>query len=519
MRWMFSINNWIQLLLVVGIVVVANLWSARHFTRLDLTKEGQYSLEMSTRALVWKLDKPLYAKVFFTQGLQSPYNNHEEILIDKLEELQAYSQGWMKIERSDPTNRSELVAQAQGFGIEAINYRYKSKNSAELKKVYMGMVLVYGDRQETLPAITRIETLEYDIARALRSLLSPERDKPVIGLSSGHDEPSIINGKGPLEALRMRLEENYTVKDAPLGTGTPLPEDLDMLWVIGPQRALGVQAQYQIDQFLMRGGSLGLFLTNTKPNLRTLRVDSVFHGLEGMLGHYGVQVHRDTLIDRVYNGEMAFPVRQGNVVRQVSINHPLILKAPTLNTTLPVMNGMESLMSPFSSSVALLEPLPVDVEGEIWASTSEESGRVEGLTTINPQAFSVKALGEVTGSVPVLVQLNGTWTSYFADKDSVGTSAKKITQGAPARLVVGGSADMVANNLPFMLNLADWMVDDPDLIDIRAKIIQLPQMERIGTEKERLYKAGNLLFGTFVIAFIGIFRLLFRKRKAQEGEE
>ena len=48
--------------------------------------------------------------------------------------------------------------------------------------------------------------------------------------------PAFINGKGPLEALRMRLEENYTVKDAPLGTDAPLPEDLDMLWVVGPQR-------------------------------------------------------------------------------------------------------------------------------------------------------------------------------------------------------------------------------------------------------------------------------------------
>ena len=514
MRWSFSLNNWLQLFLVIGIVVVANLWSSKHFTRLDLTKEGQYSLEMSTRALVWKIEKPLYAKVFFTQGLQSPYNNHEEILLDKLEELQAYSQGWMKIERSDPTNRSELIAQAQGFGVDPINYRYKSKSATELKKVYMGMVLVYGDRQETLPAITRMETLEYDLARALRSLLSPERDKPVIGLSSGHDEPSIINGKGPLEALRMRLEENYTVKDAPLGTDVPLPEDLDMLWVIGPQRSLGVQAQYQIDQFLMRGGSVGLFLTNTKPNLRTLKVDSVFHGLEGILGHYGVQVHRDAIIDRVYNGEMAFPVRQGNVVRQVSINHPLIVKSPKLNTDLPVMNGMEYLMSPFSSSVELLDPLPIDVTGEVWASTSDDSGRVEGLMTINPQAFTQKALGEITGSIPILVQLSGTWTSYFADKEVAGSN-NKITQGAPARLVVGGSADLVANNLPFMLNLADWMVDDPDLINIRAKIIQLPQMEKIDTQKERLYKAVNLLFGSFLIVLLGITRFLFRRKTAQ----
>jgi ABC-2 type transport system permease protein len=518
MKWVFSLNNWLQLFLVIGIIVVANLWSSKHFTRLDLTKDGQYSLEMGTRALVWKLDKPLYAKVFFTQGLQSPYNNHEAILIDKLEELQAYSQGWMKIERSDPTNRSELAAQAQGFGIESINYRYKSKNSAELKKVYMGMVLVYGDRQETLPAITRVETLEYDLARALRRLVSPERDKSVIGLSSGHDEPSILQGKGPLEALRMRLDENYTLRDVRLGTDTELPTDLDMLWVVGPQRALSTKAQYQIDQFLMQGGSVGLFLTNTKPNLRTLRADSVFHGLEGFLAHYGVQLQRNALIDRVYNGEMAFPVRQGKVVRQVSINHPLILKATTLEKTLPVMRGMEFLMSPFSSSLSFVDPLPVDIEGNIWASTSEDAGRVEGLVTINPQAFTQKALGEVTGSVPILVQLSGAWTSYFADKDIGASSSNKITQGAPARLVVGGSADLVANNLPFMLNLADWMVEDSDLIDIRAKIIQLPQMERIETSTERMYKAWNLLFGTVLIGLFGGFRFVLRFRR-EKGRE
>ena len=513
MRWIFSLNNWLQLFLVIGIVAVVNLLSSQHFSRLDLTKEGQYSLEMSTRALVWKLDKPLYAKVFFTSDLQAPYNNHEAILLDTLEELQAYSQGWMKIERSDPTNKSALIAQAQGFGIEPINYRYKSKNSAELKKVFMGMVFVYGDRQEILPAITRVETLEYDIARALRRLLTPERDKAVIGLSTGHDEPNILQGKGPLEALRMRLEENYTLKEVELGAETNLIDDVDMLWIIGPQRSLAPKAQYQMDQFLMSGGSVGVFLTNTKPDLRTLRVDFVYHGLEGLLAHYGVEIKRDTIIDRVYNGEMGFPVRQGNVVRQVSINHPLILKAPTLSTDFPVLNGMEQIMAPFCSSLALANPLPVDVEGSVWASTSVEAGRVEGLTTINPQAFTQKALGEISGSVPILVQLTGIWTSYFADKDVEGAS-NKITQGAPARLVVGGSADMVANNLPFMLNLADWMAEDSDLIDIRAKIIQVPQMELLETSTENMYKLANLLFGTIFICFFGGLRYFLRRRSA-----
>ena len=37
----------------------------------------------------------------------------------------------------------------------------------------MGAALVYGDKQEVLPIVTQIETLEYDIARALRSTTLP----------------------------------------------------------------------------------------------------------------------------------------------------------------------------------------------------------------------------------------------------------------------------------------------------------------------------------------------------------
>ncbi len=71
---------------------------------------------------------------------------------------------------------------------------------------------------------------------------------------------------------------------------------------------------------------------------------------------------------------------------------------------------------------------------------------------------------------------------------------------------------MVANNLPFMLNLADWMVEDEDLINIRSKIIQLPQMRNIEEKTEHRYKIFNLLFGSFLILIFGVFRMIMRKK-------
>ena len=128
-------NTWAQLVLVIGIVIAANTWASGTFARLDLTADRVYSLDLSTRALLYRLDKPLLAKVYFTKGLQAPYNNHEQILLDKLEDFRAYSKGLMDIEVADPTGLKELTEEAQRFGIEPIQYRYRSAQVTELKKV------------------------------------------------------------------------------------------------------------------------------------------------------------------------------------------------------------------------------------------------------------------------------------------------------------------------------------------------------------------------------------------------
>ena len=68
---------------------VQTFWHRNTFWRLDVTDDKVHSLDMSTRSLIWKLDKPLHVKVYFTEGLQAPYNNHRAALVDKLEELRA----------------------------------------------------------------------------------------------------------------------------------------------------------------------------------------------------------------------------------------------------------------------------------------------------------------------------------------------------------------------------------------------------------------------------------------------
>ena len=515
MRGVRRFNSWVQLGLVAIIIILVNLWASDHFLRLDVTENKNYTLDLKTRSLVWKLERPLVAKVYFSEGLQAPYNNHRTILLDQLEELRAYAKGWLKIEVVDPTNVRELEAEARSFGILPVDYRFQSHHTAELKKVYMGVAFVYGERQEALPAITHIQTLEYDLARALRSLLE-EAERPILALSTGHGEPDIIGGGGPLQSLSARIQESYEIKLIDLAKGEAIPEDTDALWIIGPQKSFSEEALFQVDQFIMRGGALGVFATNTKPDMRTLRAQSVYHGLDGLLGHYGVRLNRDLVVDRKQNGVMNFPVRQGNAVRSVQINYPLIPTTALLQKDALVMRGVDLLTLPFISSIDLME-LPVGVESEVWAKTSSQSGRIKGVMTIDPKAYRLRAPTEETGQWPVLVSLNGSWSSYFSDREPPQTGQlgvrPVIKAGAPARLVVAGSADMVANNIGLMLNIADWMMQDESLIAIRSKVARIVSFPPQELAVERRIKLINLLGGSTILLCFGLLLRIVQSRR------
>ncbi|MCK6505920.1 GldG family protein [Myxococcota bacterium] len=525
-------DAWAQMVLVVVVVVLANTWASRHFTRLDLTADKLYSLDMASRSLVTRLERPLTARVFFTDGLQAPYNNHEQLVVDMLEELAAYSGGMLRVRVDDPTGVPELEEEARRFGITPIQYRYDSATVKELKRVYMGVALVYGEKQEVLPAITQTATLEYDLARAIRSLITDE-ERRTVGWATGHGEPDLAAERGPLLAIRNGLVERYDVRTVPLGGAGAVPEDVDALLIVGPQRPLSARALYQVDQFLMRGGALAVFLANMSPDLRAMRPLRVFHGMEGLLEGYGVTVRRDVVIDRVRNGMMNLPVRQGQQVVQVPVNSPLIPKATELDRDNLVVKDLDAMLFPFASSLEVEEPLPPEVRATVLARTHPEAGRLAGLRTIAPEAFRAQLSSEEKGSWPLLVALEGSFSSAFADQQAPPpdpelpptqadpVEAAPMRAGAPTQLVVAGSADFVVNQPRFVLNLVDWMVEDAALIAIRSKSLELPALEPVDPARASRIKLANLAGGVAPLLLLGLLRWALRRRTGgyrQQGQ-
>jgi ABC-type uncharacterized transport system involved in gliding motility auxiliary subunit len=313
----------------------------------------------------------------------------------------------------------------------------------------------------------------------------------------------------------------------PLTLGGPggIAEDVDAVLVVGPQETVGERGLYQLDQFVMRGGALAVFLTNTRPDLRTLRSTTVVSGLDPLLGHYGIRVNRDVVIDRVENGQLRFPVRQAGKIALRDINHPVIVKATELSRTSPLTAGLDSMLFPFTSSITLADA-PPGVTFEALARSGRASGTLPGLKSLDPAALRDVQPGEKRGPFPILVSANGAFRSFFetrpvpppdpdapAPEEEVEEPAL-IVEGAPTRLVVAGSADFIANNTAFMLNLADWLVQDEALIGIRSKIATLPSLAATTPQEENAWRAVQLLTGPLLLFLFGALRQVRRRRRA-----
>ncbi|MBK9367381.1 MAG: GldG family protein [Deltaproteobacteria bacterium] len=515
LRKNLRLNSGVQLVAVVVICVLLNILAVQHFSRLDLTQDRVHTLSQAGRALMGRLERPLIVKVWFTKGLEAPYNNHEQLVVDKLQELRAWSRGRMEIVVIDPTNDSDLQEEAQRYGVLPNDYAFRTESRTELKKVWMGVAFLYGERQATLPAVTNLSALEYDLTRTIKSLLDGERK--LVGYTTGHQEPDLLTAKGPLENLRAKLSEAYELRAVDLTAREAPPEGLDALLIVGPQGVYGALEQYRLDQLIMDGVPVAFFLTNYKPDLNTMRAVPVLHGLEALLGNYGVELNRDLVADRVSNGKMRFPVRQGSYLVYTPINLPLIPNVSDLSQDSVVVRGLGTMQFPFVSSIDLPEPTADGVKVEVLARASSQAGRIKNVQRIDPDAYKRRDTSEEIGAWPLIVSLQGTFKSFHAGRDipdAVGPeeAAGRANESVPTRVVVGGSADFIANNIPFMVNLVDWMVQDEELISIRSKTVQVPMMRPLEPRERDTLKAVNLLGGTVFLLLFGVLRRISRRR-------
>jgi len=209
-------------------------------------------------------------------------------------------------------------------------------------------------------------------------------------------------------------------------------------------------------------------------------------------------------------------------------------------------SGLQNIVLNWASPIALTGKTK-GVDGTVIISTSDESW-ISDTTRILPETIEgaeteFQPSGELKQRSLGAV-LNGTFTSYFADKPSPLFGKENSGAGAEgkdadrtgrtlkaahkdARLVVIGSSafasdltgslgrqiggNVYRSNFQFSRNLIDWSLADTDLLQIRTSGAYARTLKPLEEKERNIYELANYAF--VILALAGVMFIAFTRRR------
>jgi gliding-associated putative ABC transporter substrate-binding component GldG len=478
----------IFLLIVGGILILLNVLAAYFPSpRIDLTQNQLFSLAEGSKRLASNLDDRLEVTAYFTENLPPPFNATERQVRDLLAEYSAASNGQIIVRFVNPNDEAKQEA-ARADGVQRVAHQKIEEDQVAVVEGYRGMVLRYLDQTRTIPVIQDTTGLEYMITSAIKELVG---ERKPIGVVGGHGGPSLEQGLTSLSSV-LSL---YEVRE--VDVTQEIDPALAALLIIAPQEPFSDQELRRIDQFVVRGGSLGVFGGAIAvdlggqggPSARALSLR-----LDGLLGAWGVRLSSKLVADaQCSRAPMAGPLGL-----QVLVPYPPIpvLQLQEAQREHPVMFRLASPMLPFVAALELGEA-PANSSLTVLASSSKDSWTMSGETiSLAPRNPRDWQMSTDAGPFDLMVAVEGKLPSAFAapineddaneipvpplaEKDVrvlvVGTGTFLEDAFMPPRPQQGGVQMNAA--LALALNAIDWLAADSDLIAIRAKTTEEPALD------------------------------------------
>jgi gliding-associated putative ABC transporter substrate-binding component GldG len=526
-RKTWSVSSLSNLAVVIAIVIVVNLIGLRLFTRVDLTEKKIYTLSPASRHTVADLNDRLTVKAYFTKNLPPPYNANWSYIEDVLRDYSSYSHGKFVYEQVDPADGAKLEEEAQRYRIQPAQVNVMEKDNIQVKKVYMGLVLIYGDKHETIPLIQDVQNFEYEMTSSIKRLTSAKI--PKVGFLSGFGTPDLGQD---MRQVAVGLSKHYEVVPVSTQNGNSLIDpDIDVLLIVQPKEALDDWTKFCIDQFIMRGGKVGWFINKVKADINSSVASGLRLGIDEMTRRYGFVVG-DNIVNDLNASMINVQQQQGQFMIQNMVRYPCFPHITEINKQNPMVKDLPELALFFPSSVDTLPPAGGKVQ-YIPLFTSSDYTKVQaGRFDINPMAQARRE--EYTGGKKLFgVAMLGTFNSVFTgrqaphptDSTAMPAAVDVRVESPQTRMVVIGDGNFVQGQFAqnggpdqiMFLNAVDWLSQDNDLMSIRSREAAIrPLKENISDGTKQTVKYADMFLPPALVLLLGLFRWT-AKRNRRKG--
>ena len=479
----------------------------------------------------------------------------EEGTPDQLRPYERFGLQWPDISTPEGT------AIPAGKGIAAVGMSY-GKKSLEQGLLSQKMALTNRGLEQQY-ALVEMNLLETFINDNIDNLIDINEDlgyltshgaMPLVDLPPEYPPKRYYEPREDLKRFNGILSKEYSVKDFTLDE--PIPESIDTLIIAGIKESFNDWELFQVDQFLMKGKSLALFIDSFNeitPQAQPGRFQQPVYlplntGLEKLLDHYGLKIKKSYVLD-----ENCY-INRGRMSEEMPIYFAPMIKNENINHSLDFMGNITQLI------MIKLSPLEADTEKikknnlklEQLFSSSDKSWEMTGRINLMPFMIQPPTDEKQKESKPLAYLLEGEFPSYFADKPipekpkkeeekekegeasagKEGKEAKKedkkpgvqppafkeekgiLTKGEPGKIFLIGTSEILKNNAldeegetpnaVFLLNILDYLNHREDTAVMRSKLQRFSPLKETKPFTRYFVKWANTLGLPALFVVIGI---------------
>ena len=401
-----------------------------------------------------------------------------------------------------------------------------------------------------------INNLEYMLVSSLRRATAESKMR--IGFLQGHGELEFKE----TQRVRAMISPYFALTDVELKDSIQALDNIDGLIIARPRSKFSDKDLYLIDQFVMRGGRLMCFLDKLELREDSLRMNGQTHtvrydlGLDNMLFDYGLKLQDNYVLDTECAYRIA-PWAEGGRIQW--FYH--VLASPTIH---PMSKNLENVSLPYVSEVQFVNNKEGIALTPILTSSTNSmtSGLAPVVNLMMPVNYGENPQLAANPNNPInkkcLAGLaEGNFESYFKNR-IVGEFANNPESGflqkskREGKVLLVGNGRWIANqydsmpdqrggfrympkkmndlqfnedmmrmrmqhffgNQEFFQNIADYMMGENSVLDIRSRQIDMHPMDKDKVSRDAtFYKIINLLLPIGVILLLAFGMNFIRKRR------
>ena len=507
-----------------------------------------------------------------------------------VEELNKRSFGKLEFEYLNPTEDPGLKKESEKYNILKLEWPAFPDKNIQPGNGSIGLVMEYKDRIVEIPLVNvlqlpiigtqyqmvNLNKMDEIINENLESLIDINQDLGYLAdhgtLKFARPSPMDPTGRagGPLTNFQKLASQNYTIKEVALKEGT-IPEGFQCLVIARPTEAFTDYELFQIDQFLMRGNSLALFVDAFQEVMPPQNMPQQYGqgpqyipidtGLSKLLEHYGIRMKKSYVLDENCFRQ-AMPKQLGGGERAIYFA-PLI-KNRFINKDLGFMQNIKGLVA-FKIAPLALDAKRIEENGlEAYKlfSSSDKSWEMSGRINLNPMFIRPPQSKDKMKSRPLAYIVQGEFPSYFTEKsipekevaeEKAGNKSKEkkdskkepqqkpdsdlskikgkgeiITKGKPGKILLIASSEMLKNSLvdengrtpnaTFLMNSLDFLNDKEEIAVMRSKEQRFNPLEETRPGIRTFVKTFNIAVLPVLVVLFGFlvwFLRHSRKRRIQ----